>query len=129
MKGGKRSATRVVEMMIPKRMDWRELHAIVGGRRIERDPLPFVLVKSRGRGVRCVRPLVLLPREGGGVCVDRVCGGHEVRTGEGSSVHGSEKLDRCRERPAEGRSTRSTHFNEETGGAREGSVDFGVRYL
>ena len=30
MKGGKRSTTRAIEM-IPKRMDWRELHAIVSG--------------------------------------------------------------------------------------------------
>ena len=30
MKGGKRSATRAVEMIL-KRMDWRELHAIVSG--------------------------------------------------------------------------------------------------
>ena len=49
VKGGKRSATRVGEMMITERMDWRELDAIVGGGGIERDPRPLVLVKDGGR--------------------------------------------------------------------------------
>ena len=77
VEGGKRSATRVGEMMmIPERMDWRELDAIVGGGRIERDPRPFVVVEGGGRRrVRGVRPLVALPGEGGRVGVDRVCGG------------------------------------------------------
>ena len=73
VEGRKRSAARVAEMMIPQRMDWRELHAIVCGRRIERDPLSLVLVSERGRRVRRVRPLVIQPcGEGGGI---RVCGG------------------------------------------------------
>jgi len=49
VEGGKRSATRVGEMMITERMDWRELDAIVGGGRIERNPGPLVLVKDGGR--------------------------------------------------------------------------------
>ena len=76
MEGGKRSATRVVEMMIPQRMDWRELHAIVSGRRIERDPLSFILVDERRGRVRSVRAFVILPSgKRGGISVDRVCGG------------------------------------------------------
>jgi len=75
VEGGKRSATRVGEMMITERMDWRELDAIVGSGRIERDPRPLVLVKDGGRGVWGVGPLVARPGEGGGVGVDRVCGG------------------------------------------------------
>ena len=103
VEGGKRSATRVGEMMmISERMDWRELHAIVGGRSgIERDPLSLVLAEGGGRGVRGVGPLGVLPGEGGGVGVDRVCGG-----GHGSGggrIGGTGQLSSTR--PAEGRST------------------------
>lgn len=82
VEGGKRSATRVSEMvmMILERMDWRQLHAIVGGRRIKRDPLAFVVVERR-RGVRGVGPLVVLPGERGGIGVDRVCGGGHASGG------------------------------------------------
>ena len=38
--------------------------------------------------------------------------------GKDKSVCGSEELDRCRERPAEGRSAPTTHFDEETGDER-----------
>ena len=102
VEGGKRSATRVGEMMISERMDWRELHAIVGGRSgIERDPLPLVLAEGGGRRVRGVGSLDVLPGEGGSVGVDRVCGG-----GHGSGggrIGGTGQLSSTR--PAEGRST------------------------
>ena len=124
VEGGKRSAARVGEMMISERMDWRELHAIVGGGGIERDPGPLVLVQGGGRRrVRGVRPLVALPGERGAVGVDRVCGGGHgsggVRigeTGQVSSTAGRGKI--CGPLTLKKRQ-----------GAREGSVDFGVRYL
>ena len=87
-----------------------------------RDPLTFVMVQG-GRGrVWGVRPLVVLPGEGGGVSVDRVCGG-----GHGGGVRIGE-LDRCRQRSRPREDPPTTHFNEETRG-EERSVDFGVRYL
>jgi len=115
VEGGKRSATRVGEMMILERMDWRQLHAIVGGRRrIMRYPLAFVLTHGRRGRVRCVRPLVVLPGEGGRVSVDRVCRGHDqvgMRIGRTRQVSST--------RPAEGRSTVCTHFDEEVRGKGE----------
>ena len=110
VEGGKRSATRVGEMVISERMDWRELDAIVGGG-IERNPLPLVVVEVGRRRVRGVRPLVVAPGEGGRVGVDRVCGG-----GHGSGGVRIGEAGRCRQRPAGGEDPRSTHFDEETRG-------------
>ena len=47
--------------------------------------------------------------------------------GHAKWVYGSEKLDRCRERRA-GHDLRSLTLTKRQG-AREGSLDFGVRYL
>jgi len=128
VEGGKRSATRVGEMMITERMDWRELDAIVGGRRIERNPRPLVLVEEGRRGVWGVRPLVARAGEGGGVGVDRVGGGG----------HGSGGIIRVGIRIGETGQVSSTAGRAKICGSltltkrqgtREGSVDFGVRYL
>ena len=118
VEGGKRSATRVCEMVISERMDWRELDAIVGGRRVY--ALPLVLVHGGGRGVGGVGPLCGVPGEGGGVGVDRVCGGGHAsvggrigETGQVSFTAGRGKI--C------GALTLAKRQ-----GAREGSVDFGA---
>lgn len=61
-----------------------------------RDSLAFVMVVEGRGGVWGVRPLVVLPGEGGGVGVDRVCGG-------GHGYADRRKVDRCRQRGGPGK--------------------------
>ena len=126
VKGGKRSATRVGEVMIMEKMDWRELDAIIGGRRVERDPGPLALVvKVGGERVRGVGPLVTRAGGGGGVGVDRVGGGGHssvgidqvgIRIGETGQVSST---------ASRGKICPSLTLTKRQG-AREGSVDFGA---